>query len=160
MKGNPCVLLCRLLCNSARFPTKEHCLTAHMPCGSTPSRAATQQARFIRDCTSYMQSCAHPARDVFTQPDQLVASLVVVPLVHGDGPPLAAMYLTLEAPNDFTSIQGPLLVCSLGRAAPKPAVKAASAAAKQASKRFRRPVHPFPTAAYAMHHQPPLCLLP
>jgi hypothetical protein len=74
------------------------------------------QARFIRDCTSYMQSCAHPARDVFTQPDQLVASLVVVPLVHGDGPPCGALYLTLESPNDFASLQAPLLVRATCRA--------------------------------------------
>jgi hypothetical protein len=65
-----------------------------------------------------MQSCAHPARDVFTQPDQLVASLVVVPLVHGDGPPCGALYLTLESPNDFASLQAPLLVRA--RRAPLP----------------------------------------
>lgn len=52
----------------------------------------------------------HPARDIFTQPAQLVASLVVVPLVHGDGAPRAALYLSLEQPNDFTNIQAPLLV--------------------------------------------------
>jgi hypothetical protein len=63
-----------------------------------------------------MQSCAHPARDVFTQPDQLVASLVVVPLVHGDGPPCGALYLTLESPNDFASLQAPLLVRATCRA--------------------------------------------
>jgi len=74
------------------------------------SALISRKARFIRDTAIYWQSTAHPARDVFTQPSQLVSSLVVVPLVHGDDPPLAALYLTLEAPNDFAEVQQPLLV--------------------------------------------------
>jgi hypothetical protein len=74
------------------------------------SALATRKARFVRDCASYMQNSAAPARDVFTQPARLVSSLVVVPLVHGEDMPLAAFYLTLEAPNDFQEIQKPLLV--------------------------------------------------
>ncbi len=74
------------------------------------SAVAMRKARFVRDTTNYLQSTARPARDVFTRPDALVASVVVVPLVHGDGPPRAALYLSLEAPSDFINIQAPLLV--------------------------------------------------
>jgi hypothetical protein len=74
------------------------------------SAMAMGKARFVRDCTGYMQSSASPARDIFTQPAQLVSSLVVVPFVHDGAQPLAALYLTLETPNDFSSVQGPLLV--------------------------------------------------
>jgi len=77
------------------------------------SSLSINKARFIRDVATYCQSTARPARDVFTQPSQLVSSLVVVPLVHGDRPPLAALYLTMEAPNDFANIQEPLLVGSV-----------------------------------------------
>jgi hypothetical protein len=74
------------------------------------SAVSLRKARFVRDCTSYMQSSARPARDIFTQTAQLVASLLVVPFVYCEDAPLAALYLTLEAPNDFAHIQGPLLV--------------------------------------------------
>lgn len=74
------------------------------------SALLTGKARFVRDCTTYMQSSAAPARDIFTQPGALVCSLVVVPLVHGGVAPTAALYLTMEAPNDFSGVQAPLLV--------------------------------------------------
>ncbi|KAI8469551.1 MAG: hypothetical protein J3K34DRAFT_279356 [Monoraphidium minutum] len=73
------------------------------------SAVAIRKARFVRDCTSYMQSSAAPARDLFTRPGQLVSALVVVPLVHGDEAPVAALYVTLEAPSDFAAIRAPLL---------------------------------------------------
>ncbi|GBF94659.1 hypothetical protein Rsub_07395 [Raphidocelis subcapitata] len=70
---------------------------------------ATNKARFVRDCALHLQSSAAPARDIFTQPAALVSSLVVVPFVRGGGPPLAALYLSLEAPSDFSEMQSPLL---------------------------------------------------
>ncbi|GBF94658.1 hypothetical protein Rsub_07394 [Raphidocelis subcapitata] len=73
------------------------------------SALISRKARFVRDCAVYLQSSAAPARDIFTQPAELVSSLVVVPFVRGGGPPLAALYLSLEAPNDFTNVQEPLL---------------------------------------------------
>jgi len=86
-------------------------VASEMSLGNTllASAVAMRKARFVRDTTNYLQSTAHPARDIFTQPAQLVASLVVVPLVHGDEAPRAALYLTLESPNDFSNLQAPLL---------------------------------------------------
>ena len=69
-----------------------------------------RKAYFVSDTATYWQSTARPARDVFTQPSQLVSSLVVVPLVYGNDRPIAALYLTMEAPNAFDSVQEPLLV--------------------------------------------------
>jgi hypothetical protein len=83
------------------------------------SALATRKARFVRDCAGYMQNSTAPAGDVFTQPGRLVSSLVVVPLVNGDDMPLAAIYLTLEAPNDFSEVQKPLLVGPCCGAAPR-----------------------------------------
>ena len=44
------------------------------------SAVGMRQARFIKDVAAYMQTCAHPARDVFTRASEVVSSLVVVPL--------------------------------------------------------------------------------
>lgn len=79
---------------------------------------ALRKARFVRDVPTYMQSSLQPVRDIFTRGGHVVASLVVVPLVYRDEQPVAALYLTLEAPNDFGSIQAPLLVGPLLGQAP------------------------------------------
>ncbi|KAI8462305.1 MAG: kinase-like domain-containing protein [Monoraphidium minutum] len=73
------------------------------------SAVSQQQARFISDCGQYMQTCMRPARDVFTRSSELVASIVVVPLIAGDNEPLGALYFALDAPCEFANIQDTLL---------------------------------------------------
>ncbi|KAI8465288.1 MAG: kinase-like domain-containing protein [Monoraphidium minutum] len=72
------------------------------------SAVAQRKARFIKDCATYMQNCASPARDVFTHASQTVSSLVVVPVVAA-GTALGALYFTQEAACDFGNIQEALL---------------------------------------------------
>jgi hypothetical protein len=60
----------------------------------------------------FAQSSARPARDVFTRSSQLVSSIVVVPLIAGDGPALGGLYFTFNSPCDFMHIQDTLLVGS------------------------------------------------
>jgi hypothetical protein len=55
------------------------------------------------------QSCADPARDIFSGASELVASLVVIP-VSSRGGVFAALYLALEAPCDFEALSSVLLV--------------------------------------------------
>jgi hypothetical protein len=69
-----------------------------------------QQARFICDCGTYMQSCVRPARDIFTSSSQLVSAIVVVPLLAGGQAPLGGLYFATDTPCDFTNNQDMLLV--------------------------------------------------
>ncbi|KAI8470351.1 MAG: hypothetical protein J3K34DRAFT_521472 [Monoraphidium minutum] len=73
------------------------------------SALARQQARFVKDCGHYMQSCRDIARDVFSRASDLVASVVVVPLIGPGGAPLGGLYLAAETPCSFENIQGVLL---------------------------------------------------
>ncbi|KAI8466889.1 MAG: hypothetical protein J3K34DRAFT_460676 [Monoraphidium minutum] len=66
------------------------------------------KARFVRDCTVYLQTCATPARDMFITAEEPVAAIVVVPLVVKEVA-FGALYFTLEAPSDFTNLQEALL---------------------------------------------------
>jgi hypothetical protein len=58
-----------------------------------------------------LQAFARPASDIFTRACDLVASIVVVPLI-GDGgaPPLGALYWALDNPCEFGNVQETLLV--------------------------------------------------
>jgi hypothetical protein len=57
-----------------------------------------------------VQACGAPARDIFTRSSRLVSSVVVVPLVAGDEPPLGGLYFALDTPCEFVNIQDTLLV--------------------------------------------------
>jgi hypothetical protein len=105
----------------------------------------TRKARFVRDAAVYLQSSAAPARDIFTQPAALVSSLVVVPVVRGAGAPRAALYLSMEAPNDFTNVQEPLLVGrAWGRAARPSAASGALRLFSAGRPTWRAPALPSP----------------
>jgi hypothetical protein len=71
---------------------------------------AQRQARFVSDVGLYMQCCPRPARDIFTRASRVVSSIVVVPLIAGDAPPLGALYFALDTPCEFANIQETLLV--------------------------------------------------
>ncbi|KIZ06401.1 putative serine/threonine-protein kinase pats1 [Monoraphidium neglectum] len=75
------------------------------------SSVKQQQARFIQDCSLYMQTCARPAKDIFTRASELVSSLVVVPLLapEDEGTPLGAVYFALDHPCEFENMQDTLL---------------------------------------------------
>ncbi|KAI8467829.1 MAG: kinase-like domain-containing protein [Monoraphidium minutum] len=70
---------------------------------------AQGQARFVADVRMYMQSCARPARDVFTASSHLVSAVVVVPLIVDGEPPLGGLYIVPSAPCQFGNIQDALL---------------------------------------------------
>ncbi|KIY95513.1 hypothetical protein MNEG_12448, partial [Monoraphidium neglectum] len=70
---------------------------------------AQRQARFVSDVGLYMQCCPRPARDIFTRASRVVSSIVVVPLIAGDAPPLGALYFALDTPCEFANIQETLL---------------------------------------------------
>lgn len=40
------------------------------------------KARFVSDCASYIQSCMKPATDIFISGHEMVASIVVLPLIY------------------------------------------------------------------------------
>jgi hypothetical protein len=40
------------------------------------------KARFVSDCASYIQSCMKPATDIFISGQEMVASIVVLPLIY------------------------------------------------------------------------------
>jgi hypothetical protein len=69
-----------------------------------------QQARFVLDCGTYMQSCVRPARDIFTSSCELVSAIVVVPLLAAGEEPLGGLYFATDTPCDFTHNQDTLLV--------------------------------------------------
>eukprot|EP00775_Hariotina_reticulata_P013923 gene13923-14041_t len=66
------------------------------------------KARFVSDCASYLQSCMKPATDIFISSQQMVASIVVLPLMYGDQN-LGGLYFTLETPSNFQNIKDMLM---------------------------------------------------
>jgi hypothetical protein len=53
------------------------------------------KARFVSDCASYIQSCMKPATDIFISGQEMVASIVVLPLIF-EGQAFGGFYVTLE----------------------------------------------------------------
>lgn len=45
-------------------------------------RGLQGKARFVSDCASYIQSCMKPATDIFISGHEMVASIVVLPLIY------------------------------------------------------------------------------
>lgn len=66
------------------------------------------KARFVSDCASYLQSCLKPATDIFISGAQMVASIVVLPLIYG-GSTLGGLYFTLEVTSNFQNIKDLLM---------------------------------------------------
>uniref|UniRef100_A0A383W413 GAF domain-containing protein n=1 Tax=Tetradesmus obliquus TaxID=3088 RepID=A0A383W413_TETOB len=66
------------------------------------------KARFVSDCASYLQSCMKPATDIFISSQQMVASIVVLPLMYGEQN-LGGLYFTLETPSNFQNIKDMLM---------------------------------------------------
>lgn len=91
-------------------PTEPDVVASEMAVAGTLLESAISmcKARFVRDCTVYLQTCAVPARDMFVTAEEPVASLVVVPLIVKDIP-FGALYFTLDTPSDFTNLQDTLL---------------------------------------------------
>lgn len=73
------------------------------------SAVAMQQARFIKDCATYIQTCPTPARDLFSPCSGLVASVVLIPLVAGPEGPFGALYFALDKPCDFEAPRDTML---------------------------------------------------
>lgn len=57
---------------------------------------------------SALQSCMKPATDIFISSQQMVASIVVLPLMYGDQN-LGGLYFTLETPSNFQNIKDMLM---------------------------------------------------
>lgn len=58
------------------------------------SAVVMQQARFVKDCAAYIQTCPAPARDIFSPCSGPVASVVLIPLLAGpEGPVFGASTL-------------------------------------------------------------------
>jgi hypothetical protein len=55
-----------------------------------------------------LQSCMKPATDIFISSQQMVASIVVLPLMYGDQN-LGGLYFTLETPSNFQNIKDMLM---------------------------------------------------
>jgi hypothetical protein len=55
-----------------------------------------------------VQSCMKPATDIFISSQQMVASIVVLPLMYGDQN-LGGLYFTLETPSNFQNIKDMLM---------------------------------------------------
>lgn len=55
-----------------------------------------------------LQSCMKPATDIFISAAQMVASIVVLPLIYG-GQTLGGLYFTLETPSNFQNIKDLLM---------------------------------------------------
>ncbi|KAG1660577.1 hypothetical protein FOA52_005113 [Chlamydomonas sp. UWO 241] len=66
------------------------------------------KARFVPDCASYIQTCMTPATDIFIGGNDMVASIVVLPLVY-NSVAFGGLYITLETVSYFQSIR-PLLM--------------------------------------------------
>ena len=65
---------------------------------------AQGKARFVSDCASYIQSCMKPATDIFINGQEMVASIVVLPLIC-DGTSFGGFYFTLETASNFQNIK-------------------------------------------------------
>ncbi|GFR46005.1 hypothetical protein Agub_g7483, partial [Astrephomene gubernaculifera] len=66
------------------------------------------KARFVSDCASYIQSCMKPATDIFISGQEMVASIVVLPLIF-DGVTFGGFYVTLETTSNFQNIKDLLM---------------------------------------------------
>lgn len=55
-----------------------------------------------------LQSCMKPATDIFISSQQMVASIVVLPLMYGEQN-LGGLYFTLETPSNFQNIKDMLM---------------------------------------------------
>ncbi len=55
------------------------------------------KARFVSDCASYIQSCMKPATDIFISGQEMVASIVVLPLIY-EGATFGGFYGARGAP--------------------------------------------------------------
>jgi hypothetical protein len=66
------------------------------------------KARFVSDCASYIQSCMKPATDIFISGNEMVASIVVLPLIY-DGEAFGGFYVTLESISNFQNIRDLLM---------------------------------------------------
>ena len=66
------------------------------------------KARFVSDCASYIQSCMKPATDVFISGHEMVASIVVIPLIY-EGKAFGGFYVTLESTSNFQNIKDMLM---------------------------------------------------
>lgn len=60
--------------------------------------------------TTQTQNCRFMARDIFTRGSDMVASIVVIPLISGNDKALGGMYFALDAPCSFEHLQDTLLV--------------------------------------------------
>ena len=54
----------------------------------------------MSDCASYIQSCMKPATDIFISGQEMVASIVVLPLIY-EGQAFGGFYVTLESTSNF-----------------------------------------------------------
>jgi len=66
------------------------------------------KARFVSDCASYIQSCMKPATDIFISGQEMVASIVVLPLIY-EGHTFGGFYVTLETTSNFQNIKDLLM---------------------------------------------------
>ncbi|MEW5311275.1 MAG: hypothetical protein WDW38_003003 [Sanguina aurantia] len=66
------------------------------------------KARFVSDCASYIQSCMKPATDIFISGQEMVASIVVLPLIY-EGVTFGGFYVTLEVTSNFQNIKDLLM---------------------------------------------------
>jgi len=66
------------------------------------------KARFVSDCASYIQSCMKPATDIFISGHEMVASIVVLPLIY-KGQTFGGFYVTLETTSNFQNIKDLLM---------------------------------------------------
>mmetsp|Transcript_11081 Transcript_11081/g.19260 ORF Transcript_11081/g.19260 Transcript_11081/m.19260 type:complete len:904 (+) Transcript_11081:107-2818(+) len=66
------------------------------------------KARFVSDCASYIQSCMKPATDIFISGQDMVASIVVLPLIY-EGTTFGGFYVTLETVSNFQNIKDILM---------------------------------------------------
>jgi len=66
------------------------------------------KARFVSDCASYIQSCMKPATDIFISGQDMVASIVVLPLIY-EGTTFGGFYVTLETTSNFQNIKDLLM---------------------------------------------------
>ena len=66
------------------------------------------KARFVSDCASYIQSCMKPATDIFISGQEMVASIVVLPLIY-EGVAFGGFYVTLESTSNFQNIKDLLM---------------------------------------------------
>lgn len=66
------------------------------------------KARFVSDCASYIQSCMKPATDIFISGQEMVASIVVLPLIF-EGVTFGGFYVTLETTSNFQNIKDMLM---------------------------------------------------